>query len=62
MAWCLVKHRNNFTFTFTFNLPCSIIHRAEKLVGQWLDSLVDLSFEVHDVYDLEQNKNATSLS
>jgi hypothetical protein len=21
MAWCLVKHRNNFTFTFTFTLP-----------------------------------------
>jgi hypothetical protein len=22
MAWCLVKHRNNFTFTFTFSKPC----------------------------------------
>jgi hypothetical protein len=21
MAWCLVKHRDNFTFTFTFTLP-----------------------------------------
>jgi len=23
MAWCLDKHRDNFTFTFTFTLPVS---------------------------------------
>jgi hypothetical protein len=30
MAWCLVKHRDNFTFTFR-KLNCSRGHRLTKL-------------------------------
>jgi hypothetical protein len=26
MAWCLVKHRDNFTFTFTFTSECDMCH------------------------------------
>jgi hypothetical protein len=26
MAWCLVKHRDNFTFTFTFAFMCDQVN------------------------------------
>jgi len=29
MAWCLVKHRNNFTFTFTFT--------GQRISDDWLE-------------------------
>jgi len=29
MAWCLIKHRDNFTFTFTYNINILPIQISE---------------------------------
>jgi hypothetical protein len=40
MAWCLVQHRDNFTFTFTFTMQDDIlVHTSTMTKSGWLVSV-----------------------
>jgi hypothetical protein len=38
MAWCLVKHRDNFTFTFTLNV---VLQKLHPILGLYLVKIMD---------------------